>query len=429
MHIVKFQGGLANQLFQLCLYNKLIEKYGKESVRADISHYKTNNDHGGYKLDDYYQLSYINELPEGCLVICEKNFDIVVFSGDRDYYYNGYWQSEVFFPRDISFINDIVRVKYLDKDREKLIQLIETSASVSIHIRRGDYVNNPFHGNIANMAYINNAIDYIKKHIYHPIFFVFSDDISWCRENLSISESECHYVSGDNEDATTDLFMMSLCNHNIISNSSFSWWAQRLNKNENKVVISPEYWFNDGGNLCIPEQTGFVYVKNIPSIPNCHEDPIFSIIVNFGNNEIYLRRFLASILNQKFERIEILVVDNPDKCTHKTLMDCACYNAKIHVIESKGILYTFRGIISAWKNVKGKYVVLADAKDFFSERYWSEINIQLNNSQDGKPIKWLFRSEEKRFIRYATLFKIEKAFEQGKSIVNEVFIKMRNKLK
>lgn len=429
MHIVKFQGGFANQLFQLCLYKRLVENYGTNCVFADISHYITNNDHGGFKLKDKYELRYIDKLPEKFVYVSETNFDTVGFSSDINYYYNGYWQSECFFPDNIDFIYDILDKSGIDEINRKILTLIEDSQSVSIHVRRGDYTHNPFHGNIANLTYINNAVSYIKEHVNNPTFFVFSDDIPWCKENITFDDVEVCYITGNEDNVEFDMLMMSRCKHNIIANSSFSWWAQRLNKNENKIVIAPEYWFNENGNFCIPEQTGFVHVKNIPRILRFSQEPVFSIIVNFKSNEIYLRRFLESVLNQTFECIEVIVIDGSDDNMHKLLMDYASHNIKIRIVNSKGLFCGIRGITSALRSAKGKYVYLANSNEIFVEEYWSNINAELDDLQSDRLVKKLFKINEKGIMGYVILYSINATLCSANESVNKTISQIRKKLR
>ncbi|MEI6553564.1 MAG: alpha-1,2-fucosyltransferase, partial [bacterium] len=123
------------------------------------------------------------------------------------------------------------------------------SNSISIHIRRGDYISNQeannFHGS-CSIDYYTEAINIIKGKVSNPIFFVFSDDIAWVKENLK-SDIVATWVSEYNLDNTEDLLLMSFCKHQIIANSSFSWWGAYLNRNINKIVIAPKKWIANKG--------------------------------------------------------------------------------------------------------------------------------------------------------------------------------------
>jgi hypothetical protein len=122
------------------------------------------------------------------------------------------------------------------------IKKIENNNSVSIHVRRGDFFKNKKriqrYGNICTNSYYKKAINIIKHKINDPIFLVFSDDIDWAKQNFTGS----NFIFVDwnkGKSSYRDMHLMSLCKHNIIANSTFSWWGSWLNNNENKVVISP----------------------------------------------------------------------------------------------------------------------------------------------------------------------------------------------
>ena len=118
--------------------------------------------------------------------------------------------------------------------------------SVCIHIRRGDYVEdiitNQFHG-VCNLDYYYRSIEYIASKIKNPYFFVFSDDPLWVKQNL-ILKYPCDYIDQNfGKKDYEDMRVISKCKHNIIANSSFSWWGAWLNINPNKIVIAPKNWF------------------------------------------------------------------------------------------------------------------------------------------------------------------------------------------
>lgn len=117
--------------------------------------------------------------------------------------------------------------------------------SISIHARRGDYVNNSVYHGISSLAYYKKVIEYIKGTVDDPIFYVFSNDTLLVKENLEVETKEVTYVDwNNNESSYRDLQLMSNCKYNIIANSSFSWWGAFLNSNINKIVISPLKWNN-----------------------------------------------------------------------------------------------------------------------------------------------------------------------------------------
>jgi hypothetical protein len=114
--------------------------------------------------------------------------------------------------------------------------------SVSLHVRRGDYAKFPEVHSILDVEYYYRAITYIQVERNVENILVFSDDIPWCRENLKGEE----FVLMDGLEDWEEIYLQSLCNHNIIANSSFSWWGAYLNENEDKIVVAPKVWFNPG---------------------------------------------------------------------------------------------------------------------------------------------------------------------------------------
>lgn len=162
-------------------------------------------------------------------------------------YLMGYWQSERYFY-DIA---DIIRGDFsfhtpLAGHNLTLDKQISETNSVSLHVRRGDYVSNPqafaTHG-ACSIEYYETAIKYVSDRIPAPSFYVFSDDMEWVRSHLKIRHPCCYVECNNGADSYVDMQLMSRCKHNIIANSSFSWWGAWLNGNANKLVIAPRRWF------------------------------------------------------------------------------------------------------------------------------------------------------------------------------------------
>jgi hypothetical protein len=172
-------------------------------------------------------------------------YDGEVVSRKGDVYFDGYWQNELYFCD----CEKIIRTSYLFKNELnerniKVLDVIEKTNSVSVHIRRGDYVGLKLWENICDIQYYVNAINYVKSRVAHPIFFVFSDDVVWCRKNLSseVVDEVCYVDWNKEMDSYIDMQLMSKCKHNIVANSSFSWWGAWLNANPDKIVIAPKIW-------------------------------------------------------------------------------------------------------------------------------------------------------------------------------------------
>ncbi|MBW8521821.1 alpha-1,2-fucosyltransferase [Chryseobacterium chendengshani] len=179
----------------------------------------------------------------------DLRFDKTLFkTNKKNIYLKGYFQSEKYFLRfEDEIRRDFEIITALKKETRDMLKIIEAGDSVSLHIRRGDYISNAnanaVHGT-CNLDYYHRAITIIQGKIKDPAFFIFSDDIDWAKENLKI-DNTIYFV--DFNDASTnyeDIKLMSACKHNIIANSSFSWWGAWLNSSKNKIVIAPSKWFN-----------------------------------------------------------------------------------------------------------------------------------------------------------------------------------------
>jgi hypothetical protein len=265
--IVKIIGGLGNQMFQYA-YAKSLQQKGYE-VKVDISAFETYKLHGGYQLDKYninlkvssikennnfYRNTIINKTLQKLKlykgrIIKEKSllFSNDLLDIDDGNYIDGFFQSEQYFLAVKEKILKEFTIKDNLSDYAKLMgQKIQSADNtVSIHIRRGDYIFNKsarkIHG-ICSLSYYQQAIELLKYKFPHIKYFIFSDDIDWCKENLKINNA-IYMDSEEKASPYEDMYLMSLCEHNIIANSSFSWWGAWLNKNPEKIVISPLQWF------------------------------------------------------------------------------------------------------------------------------------------------------------------------------------------
>jgi len=268
MIIIKLNGGLGNQLFQYSLGRKLSIK-NSDVFKLDLSDFTKDNPRS-YSLGEFNIIEnfasdedinkikksgvwkFVDKLKPYCKrsVIKYKGYDfdpnILKLSGN--FYLDGYWQSEKYFQNIENMIRkEITLKKSLSSKYTELIDKIKNSDSVSVHIRRGDYLSDKISKIYAMcpIEYYYKAIEKITGHYPNPHFFIFSDDINWVKQNLNIPYPKI-FVSGENEIKNyEELILMSLCKHNIIANSSFSWWGAWLNKNTDKIVISPDKWFND----------------------------------------------------------------------------------------------------------------------------------------------------------------------------------------
>ena len=218
-------GRLGNQLFQISASIGLAKKNGDNAkfYKWEYSEYFKNQIDQTLNQSEIvssYTERYFNYHP----IPYSKNLDLI-----------GYFQSEKYFE----YCSSDIRNSFEFIDEIKDPNFIDLKDSCSIHVRRGDYVNlseyHPFPGE----AYYTRSIDYMKN-IGVKHFYVFSDDIEWCK-NFFPNTENFHFITGNH--VVKDLCLMSICNNNIIANSSFSWWGAWLNKNMDKKVIAPSVWF------------------------------------------------------------------------------------------------------------------------------------------------------------------------------------------
>lgn len=256
MIISKIRGGLGNQLFQWASGYALAQK-NRTSLLLDTSVYERN------KVRQYELAKLGLELEFASNEQIEKLqsttfYKQPVFHFDPNFsdlsdnsFIRGYFCSEKYFLKAAteikSTLSKALPSAILNSSQQELLDKIKTSNSVSMHIRRGDYAANESYNNFFGtcpLSYYKDAIKTIFDKCGKDLnFFIFSDDLDWARANLSL-EFETQYADvNSGHDSYLDLLFMSQCKHNIIANSTFSWWAAWINTNQNKMVIAPKQWF------------------------------------------------------------------------------------------------------------------------------------------------------------------------------------------
>lgn len=242
MKIVVFKGGIGNQLFQYCLIDYL-EKKGYRVYYRDETF-----GHNGLEIHKYFDVS-LKRLPrvsdfiyrkikDKCPSLFRKLSTRDDVYDERKIRFDGYWQDLQYISMDVNIaFNDLP----LNENNRNLLNKIRSSNSVSIHVRRGDYLKYPeIYGGICTELYYAKAMAIIEERVPNPKFFVFSDDIDWCRENMKIADAE--YVGWNKgNDSIYDMYLMSECKANIIANSTFSYWGAVMAKHD--TVVYPKKWF------------------------------------------------------------------------------------------------------------------------------------------------------------------------------------------
>lgn len=237
---VNLQGGLGNMLFQIATTISLALDNNTDYLIPINKHVIGLQGNNG----NFYKNNIFRNLNEGSL-----NYDKIYNFFEEQFHYkpinyiehliiNGYFQSEKYFINNKEYIKNIFSPDEIILN--KLNKIIKNEKFISLHIRRGDYLiynnNHPFIGE----NYIFNSINYFGE---DNKYLVFSDDIEYCK---NLFKNKNNFIFIENLTDYESLYLMSLCEHNIISNSTFSWWGSWLNKNENKVIIAPKIWFGPG---------------------------------------------------------------------------------------------------------------------------------------------------------------------------------------
>lgn len=252
MKIVHFSSGLGNQVFfhLFCLY--LQDKYPSQKVYGYYSA-KFLRKHNGLELDKVFdiQLPEHNIFSDSVAWLCRK-LNAMGIKGlkvtdnnfsEKAVYFDGYYQDKKFFNTNL----DKLRFKrfVLEKTNKDILCKIQQTQSISIHVRRGDYLQSQFasaYGGICTDEYYRKAIEIIKRKFENPCFFFFSDDLEWVKENLQI-DNAVYVDNNKGANSYLDMYLMSQCKANIIANSSFSYWGAMMNKNI-PMVIYPRKWNN-----------------------------------------------------------------------------------------------------------------------------------------------------------------------------------------
>lgn len=270
LHVVQLMGGLGNQMFQYALYRELLSQ-GKSVRLEDESGYRAAGTREKH-LQKAFAINYKRPTEEEMQLLTDSsmkfasrvrrklfgrksksyvekqfNFDPNVFLQESAYY-EGCWQSDKYFKDVVKELRAAFTFQCeIPDESQKIMESIKSKNAVSIHIRRGDYLNeaqSKVYGGICTENYYKQAISLMKEKVPQASFFVFTNDPVWAKEH--IKEEGAEVVDCNDEAAGyLDMLLMSRCRHHIIANSSFSWWGAWLCDNPDKIVIAPDGWLND----------------------------------------------------------------------------------------------------------------------------------------------------------------------------------------
>ncbi len=270
MIVVNLKGGLGNQMFQYA-FGKALSIRNSDEVLLDTSGLSRANEVG----DIYrpFTLSAFNikasiasaetaarmKDPYGIFSKLWRRFSFKVLRRQNigwnpraarmrgDIYLDGYWQSPKYFePFELAIREEFTLAEPLSPAAAAIAERMQSSNSIMLHVRRGDYVSNKAVAAAygpCTPAYYERAVAYLSQHVQDPSWFIFSDDIAWVKEHLPLP-GNVTYVSETPMTDPEELVLMAACKHNIIANSTFSWWGAWLNPNPEKIVAAPTPWID-----------------------------------------------------------------------------------------------------------------------------------------------------------------------------------------
>lgn len=261
MRLIKMTGGLGNQMFIYAFYMRM--KLYFPHVYIDLSDMVHYHVHNGYEIREVFDLPHtefcINQSLKKVLEFLFFKTILERKQRDKDFYirkhfwplvyYKGFYQSENYFKeisREVrqTFVFDECRANHAT--RKLMAQIGCDDKAVSLHVRRGDYLQQKHWettGSVCQLSYYKNAIQEMNRRLDTPSYYVFSDDMDWVKENLLLANA-VHVGWNTGKDSWQDMMLMSRCRHHIICNSTFSWWGAWLNPRKDKLVLVPERWFN-----------------------------------------------------------------------------------------------------------------------------------------------------------------------------------------
>lgn len=277
MKIVKLKGGLGNQMFQYA-YAKVLERMTGEEIRLDYSVFSdVENDAIRVPRLKRFNISVKEAKPDEIERICmfkhrgdslsyKYKFWILLeeFFNRKYYrehtrayispeclakysYFDGYWQSYRYVDSVLDILKEEFTPNYeLSEVTKNLQRIMQSQNSVFIGVRKGDYASETAHWGSFGTDYYQKAMRYISERSDSPVFYIFSNDIQWCKKNIDWGNFQIIYREPDQQiNDFEELMLMVSCRHSIIINSTYHWWGAKLNNYQNKIVIAPKNWFFD----------------------------------------------------------------------------------------------------------------------------------------------------------------------------------------
>lgn len=268
MLAVRIFGGLGNQMFQYAFYEFL--KKNNTDVVIDTSDFKVHKHHQGYELSRAFFIKeqfvdntklkewtktksslFTRVMGKIGKVICSSdefcelqyNSRILDETIKRDVYFNGFWQDLYYVNQVETELKERFRFPEINDEKNKSFEEeCKKKTIIGVHVRRGDYLKDKNFNSICGYEYYRKAIILMKEKYPDACFAFFSDDLNWCKEKFGDVNNNIYVDWNIGTNSFRDMQLMSLCKHNIIANSTFSWWGAWLNSNTNKTVIIPYQW-------------------------------------------------------------------------------------------------------------------------------------------------------------------------------------------
>ncbi len=257
MIVVRLRNGLGNQMFQYALGRNLSIRYGRELCLETSLLKKAGVVPREYGLGVFPISSRLVSAEEVSRIVEEQGAYAVVSQSWRGYHasagcaphatltvYDGLWQSERYF----SDIGSTIRNDFacgeadLEPTKRQMYQTIREGESICVHVRRTDYLLRHYSMRFTGLSYYVKALATIDERVRSPHFYIFSDDLAWCKKNLALEGRAHTFVE---ELGWPQFILMTGCKHFLIANSTFSWWAAWLATCPEKIVVAPPNWFHD----------------------------------------------------------------------------------------------------------------------------------------------------------------------------------------
>lgn len=269
MILQEFNSGLGNQMFQYAFHDWLKERYPSQKILADLSWFRWHEAHQGFELQRIFGaglreaktaevIRISGRIPQTfpgaypldrlLRLLTEKHYrQLKLDEIDRDYpldpeknwYITGYYISEKYYRDRLPRLKELFR--FPESEKTVMKDRIEGTLSVSVHVRHGDYMDPKYGGKfkVLPMEYYKKAVELIRSRAGNAEFFLFSDDKEYIREAFGWLEPKIVVTGNEGQDSWKDMYLMSLCRHNIAANSTFSTWGGLLNRHEDALVVYP----------------------------------------------------------------------------------------------------------------------------------------------------------------------------------------------